>query len=67
MREMIAIYNDGSTRSVQICTEPCELPTCIEDDSMYDLKTKRSYSLENVVEFQEEVQDELSKFSSLFV
>lgn len=67
MREMIAIYNDGSTRSVQICTEPCELPMYLEENSMYDLKTKRAYTLENVVEFREEVQDELSKFSNLFI
>lgn len=66
MREMVARYNDGSTRHVQICTEPCELPVQIQE-GMFDLKTNRYYSLDNVVEFQEEVQDELSKFSGLFI
>ena len=66
MRKMVAVYNDGSTRLVHICTEPCELPLHIQE-GMFDLKTKRYYSLDNVVEFQEEVQDELSKFSTNFI
>jgi len=67
MKEMKVVYSDGSVRSVCICTEPSELPKGISEDKLFDLKTNRAYSLQSVSSLQEEVQDELSKFTDSFI